>query len=104
MSCCDGRAFAAQEWKRLAEALHKARDHYEAFLVIHGTDTMAYTAAALSLMLVRPPCAGAASCCASMWPPIGAHVMPHAAWLRALMSIAVASHPRPPLRSLPCPF
>lgn len=43
-----------QEWKRLAEAVHKARDAYDAFLVIHGTDTMAYTAAALSLMLVRP--------------------------------------------------
>lgn len=41
------------EWKKLAMLLHKERDHYDAFLVIHGTDTMAYTASALSLMLVR---------------------------------------------------
>jgi L-asparaginase/Glu-tRNA(Gln) amidotransferase subunit D len=28
------------------------RHAYDAFLVVHGTDTMAYTASALSLMLV----------------------------------------------------
>jgi len=28
------------------------RQAYDAFLVVHGTDTMAYTASALSLMLV----------------------------------------------------
>jgi L-asparaginase/Glu-tRNA(Gln) amidotransferase subunit D len=33
--------------------LHEAREFYDAFLVVHGTDTMAYTASALSLMLVR---------------------------------------------------
>lgn len=27
------------------------RDQYDAFLVVHGTDTLAYTAAALSFML-----------------------------------------------------
>jgi L-asparaginase len=42
-----------REWKKLAVTLHNAREHYDAFLVIHGTDTMAYTASALSLMLVR---------------------------------------------------
>ena len=41
------------EWKQLAQTLHAARDKYDAFLVVHGTDTMAYTASALSLMLVR---------------------------------------------------
>lgn len=41
------------EWKRLARMLHEAREFYDAFLVVHGTDTMAYTASALSLMLVR---------------------------------------------------
>jgi L-asparaginase len=40
------------EWRKLATMLHEARDFYDAFLVIHGTDTMAYTASALSLMLV----------------------------------------------------
>lgn len=40
------------DWKKLAMLLHKERDNYDAFLVIHGTDTMSYTASALSLMLV----------------------------------------------------
>lgn len=40
------------EWKQLAKLLHKERDNYDAFLVVHGTDTLAYTASALSLMLV----------------------------------------------------
>lgn len=30
---------------------HPCRQAYDAFLVVHGTDTMAYTASALSLML-----------------------------------------------------
>ncbi|KAK9820275.1 hypothetical protein WJX72_008496 [[Myrmecia] bisecta] len=40
-----------QDWIRIAKILHKNRDSYDAFLVVHGTDTMAYTASALSLML-----------------------------------------------------
>jgi len=39
------------EWVDIARILHANRLHYDAFMVIHGTDTMAYTAAALSLML-----------------------------------------------------
>jgi L-asparaginase/Glu-tRNA(Gln) amidotransferase subunit D len=39
------------EWIKLARILHAAHDHYDAFLIVHGTDTMAYTASALSLML-----------------------------------------------------
>jgi hypothetical protein len=33
------------------------RHAYDAFLVVHGTDTLAYTASALSLMLVGKSCA-----------------------------------------------
>ena len=40
-----------KEWTILAKMLHSNRSKYDAFLVIHGTDTMAYTASALSLML-----------------------------------------------------
>jgi len=39
------------EWIKLAKILHEKRRDYDAFLVVHGTDTMAYTASALSLML-----------------------------------------------------
>eukprot|EP00803_Ostreobium_quekettii_P004904 evm.model.scf_108.12 EVM.evm.TU.scf_108.12 scf_108:83271-88125(-) len=40
------------EWMKIAKILHKNRSLYDAFLVVHGTDTLAYTASALSLMLL----------------------------------------------------
>ncbi len=40
-----------EEWVELAKLLDSNRRSYDAFVVAHGTDTMAYTAAALSLML-----------------------------------------------------
>lgn len=39
------------DWVRIARAIEKAYDDYDAFVVLHGTDTMAYTASALSFML-----------------------------------------------------
>lgn len=39
------------QWEQMARALHAARDYYDAFVIVHGTDTMAYTASALSLMV-----------------------------------------------------
>lgn len=39
------------EWVRIAKTLHAARPHFDAFILVHGTDTMAYTASALSLLL-----------------------------------------------------
>ena len=39
------------EWLKMAKTLHAARPHFDAFVVVHGTDTMAYTASALSLLL-----------------------------------------------------
>lgn len=52
----DSSNVGPKEWTQLAKLLHKERDNYDAFLVVHGTDTMSYTAAALSMMLVRHPC------------------------------------------------
>ena len=40
-----------REWIQIAKALDANRREYDAFLVVHGTDTMAYSAAAVSLML-----------------------------------------------------
>lgn len=37
--------------KKIAQAIHEEYDAYECFLITHGTDTMAYTAAALTYML-----------------------------------------------------
>ena len=38
-------------WKRLAKEIYDNYDLFDGFVVLHGTDTMAYTASALSLML-----------------------------------------------------
>jgi glutamyl-tRNA(Gln) amidotransferase subunit D len=38
-------------WQRVARRIHEVKDDYDGILVGHGTDTMAYTGSALSLML-----------------------------------------------------
>ena len=38
-------------WQRLAELVHDRYDDYDGFVILHGTDTMAYSASALSFML-----------------------------------------------------
>lgn len=42
-------------WQAVAGAIAEALDAYDGFVVIHGTDTMAYTAAALSFALENLP-------------------------------------------------
>ena len=44
-------------WKELALLIEKNYDHYDGFVVLHGSDTMAFTASALSFMLqgIRKP-------------------------------------------------
>ncbi|KAL3147958.1 hypothetical protein ABBQ38_014253 [Trebouxia sp. C0009 RCD-2024] len=48
----DSSRVGPKEWVQLAKLLHQNRKEHDAFLVVHGTDTMAYTASALSLMLL----------------------------------------------------
>eukprot|EP01025_Chloroclados_australasicus_P069856 TRINITY_DN992_c0_g3_i1.p1 TRINITY_DN992_c0_g3~~TRINITY_DN992_c0_g3_i1.p1 ORF type:complete len:439 (-),score=38.21 TRINITY_DN992_c0_g3_i1:995-2239(-) len=48
----DSSRVGPKEWIQLAKLLDANRKQYDAFMVIHGTDTMAYTASALSLMLL----------------------------------------------------
>lgn len=38
-------------WIRLAKMIGEEYDHYDGFVILHGTDTMAYTASALSFLL-----------------------------------------------------
>ncbi|XP_022330735.1 L-asparaginase-like isoform X2 [Crassostrea virginica] len=38
------------DWGKIASDLYDHYDHYDGFVVLHGTDTMAYTASALSFM------------------------------------------------------
>ena len=37
-------------WMDIAHAIENNYDHFDGFVVLHGTDTMAYTASALSFM------------------------------------------------------
>lgn len=39
------------DWLRIAQVIADAYDAYDGFVVLHGTDTMAYTAAALSYLI-----------------------------------------------------
>lgn len=40
-----------EHWNRIAHAIEANYPNYDGFVVLHGTDTMAYTASALSFML-----------------------------------------------------
>jgi L-asparaginase len=38
-------------WKKIAEIIEEGYNHFDGFVILHGTDTMAYSASALSFML-----------------------------------------------------
>lgn len=42
-------------WLRLAQTIRENYDRYDGFVIAHGTDTMAYTAAALSYLIQGSP-------------------------------------------------
>lgn len=42
-------------WKRMVETIRQEYNYYDGFVIAHGTDTMAYTAAALSYMIQDSP-------------------------------------------------
>ena len=47
----DSSDMAVDDWNRIGEEIAKRYNSYDGFVILHGTDTMAYTAAALSFML-----------------------------------------------------
>lgn len=47
----DSSNMTVREWNIIAEEIEKRYDDYCGFVVLHGTDTMAYTASAMSFML-----------------------------------------------------
>jgi L-asparaginase type I len=51
----DSSNIGAEEWVRIAQDVADHLAHADGFVVLHGTDTMAYTAAALSFMLENLP-------------------------------------------------
>jgi L-asparaginase len=47
----DSSNMTVREWNCIAELIAQKYDDYDGFVVLHGTDTMAYTAAALSYLI-----------------------------------------------------
>ncbi len=46
----DSSSISPKEWKALGTMIEKEYDAYDGFVILHGTDTMSYTASALSFM------------------------------------------------------
>ena len=51
----DSTSLRPAHWQELARAIRERYDDYDGFVVSHGTDTMAYTAAALSYLIQGSP-------------------------------------------------
>lgn len=49
----DSSDMTPANWSQIAQDISDNYDEYDGFIVLHGTDTMAYTASALSFMLER---------------------------------------------------
>ena len=47
----DSSDITVREWNRIAEVIYNNYAEYDGFVILHGTDTMAYTASALSFIL-----------------------------------------------------
>ncbi|MCY1032707.1 asparaginase [Corallococcus sp. BB11-1] len=52
----DSSEMQPELWSRMATHLHRRLPDFDGAVVTHGTDTLAYTASALSFMLRNPPC------------------------------------------------
>lgn len=51
----DSTNIGPQQWMKLADCIRNHYNFYDGFLILHGTDTMAYTAAALSFLVQNSP-------------------------------------------------
>lgn len=47
----DSSTYNTEDWANVASAIEQNYEEFDAFVVLHGTDTMAFTASALSFML-----------------------------------------------------
>ncbi len=53
--CLDSSNIRPAEWQLIAEGIWRNKDLYDGIVVSHGTDTMAYTASAVTFMLENIP-------------------------------------------------
>jgi len=51
LSNLDSTDLTPYHWEKMAQLITDEMDNFDGFLILHGTDTMAYTASALSFML-----------------------------------------------------
>ena len=51
----DSTNITPAHWLSIAEAIRESYDDFDGFVIAHGTDTMAYTAAALSYLVQGSP-------------------------------------------------
>ncbi len=51
----DSTNIQPEHWLQIAKAIEEEYDNYDGFVIAHGTDTMAYTAAALSYLVQFSP-------------------------------------------------
>ena len=51
LMCLDSSNIRPEEWQRIAQAIFEVRAGFDGIVVSHGTDTMAYTASAVTFML-----------------------------------------------------
>ena len=49
--CLDSSNIRPEEWQRIATYIYELRGDYDGIVISHGTDTMAYTASAVTFML-----------------------------------------------------
>lgn len=47
----DSANMSPHDWLRIGQEIEKCHEKFDGFLILHGTDTMAYTASALAFML-----------------------------------------------------
>ena len=47
----DSSNMGMDDWARMASDIEKYYQDFDGFIILHGTDTMCYTASALSFML-----------------------------------------------------
>jgi len=51
LMCLDSSNIRPEEWQQIAAAIFEQRQNFDGIVVSHGTDTMAYTASAVTFML-----------------------------------------------------
>lgn len=49
--CLDSSNIMPQQWQQIAQVIYQSRGDYDGVVISHGTDTMAYTASAVTFML-----------------------------------------------------